>query len=532
LNKTEAYSDAIPTKPKTMKKPTRRDFLKGAALAAGSLTIAPWLHNSLIYPAKAATRNYFENEFGIDDRICQKLLEIALSKGGDYADLYFEHTMSNWVMVEDGKVNRSYSNILLGVGIRTIKNDQVGYGYTEILTEESMISVAKTAASLVNEPPKTSIQKITPSKIPNYYPINDYTLSVALSEKIPLVQALNDQCFALSDRVIKVNAGFNDEVKRFLIVTSDGTKAEDTMPKNGIFTSVLAEKDGKQEQSFWNIGGRRDFSFYTEDVVDDCAGIAVSKAMELFEAVKPPAGEMPVVLGPGVTGILLHEAIGHGMEADFNRKNISTFSDMIGKKVARPFVTIIDDGMIEYQTGSINIDDEGIPVQKTVLVENGILTSYMHDRISAKHYNTEPTGNGRRQSFEHFPMPRMRNTYMMPGEATPEDVIKEAKNGIYVSNVSNGQVKIGEGDFAFYVSSGRIIENGKLGAPIKDVNIMGNGPKTLKNIILAANDLEFHLGSLGYCGKNGQSMPVSFGLPTCLVESMTVGGTEKKGGMS
>lgn len=515
-----------------MKRPTRRDFLKGSSLAVGGLALAPWLDKTLIYPAQAATKNYFENEFGIDDRICEKLLNIALSRGGDYADLYFEHTLANWLILEDGKVNQSYSNVLLGVGIRTVKNDQVGYGYTEILTEESMISVAKTAASLVNAPANVSVQKITPTKIPNYYPVQDSTFSIPLASKVPIVQALNKKCFELSNTIIKVNAGFNDEVKRFMVVTSDGMKAEDTMPKNGLFASVVAKKDGKQEQSFWNVGGRRDFSFYTKDEIDDCAEKAVSKAVDLFDAVKPPAGEMPVVLGPGVTGILLHEAIGHGMEADFNRKKISTFSNMIGKKVARSFVTIIDDGTIDYQTGSINIDDEGIPVQKTTLVENGILTNYMHDRISAKHYQIEPTGNGRRQSFEHYPMPRMRNTYMLPGEASPEDVIKAAKNGIYVSNVSNGQVKIGEGDFAFYVSSGRIIEDGKLGAPIKDVNIMGNGPKTLSNIIMAANDLKMHRGGLGYCGKNGQTMPVSFGLPTCLVESMTVGGTEKKGGLS
>ena len=262
------------------------------------------------------------------------------------------------------------------------------------------------------------------------------------------------------------------------------------------------------------------------------AEIAVKRALTQFEAVKPPAGEMAVVLGPGITGILLHEAIGHGMEADFNRKNISTYSTMIGKEVAKPFVTIIDDGTINNLSGSINFDDEGIPAQKTVLVENGILNSYLHDRISAKHYKIKPTGNGRRQSFEHYPVPRMRNTYMLGGEATPEDVFKKAKNGIYVGDVANGEVKIGEGDFAFYVSNGRMIENGKLGAPIKDVNIMGNGPKMLTNIIMVANDLEMYYGSLGTCGKEGQGVPVSFGLPTCLVESMTVGGVEMKGGAS
>jgi len=220
------------------------------------------------------------------------------------------------------------------------------------------------------------------------------------------------------------------------------------------------------------------------------------------------------------------------MEADFNRKKISTFSTMIGKKVAEPFVTIIDDGTNMNLAGSLNVDDEGTPAKKTILVENGILTSYLHDKISAKHYGVEPTGNGRRQDFQNYPMPRMRNTYMLGGTASVEDVISQAGNGIYVEDVSNGQVKIGEGDFAFYVSQGRMIENGKLTSPIKDVNIMGNGPKMLTKIMMAANDLEMYQGGAGQCGKNGQGVPVAFGLPTCLVKSLTVGGTQQKGGQS
>jgi TldD protein len=329
-----------------------------------------------------------------------------------------------------------------------------------------------------------------------------------------------------------VNAGFSSSAKRILIVTSDGVQAEDLIPSGYVYASVVAERNGKREQSSWNLGGRRDLSFYTDEVISEVTEKSVNSALKLFDAIQPPAGEMPVVLGPGVTGVLLHEALGHGMEADFNRKNISTFSTMLGKKVAEPFVTIIDDGTNMNLAGSINVDDEGTPGKKTILVENGILTSYLHDKISAKHYGVEPTGNGRRQDFQNYPIPRMRNTYMMGGTATPEDVIREAGNGIYVENVSNGQVKIGEGDFAFYVSQGRMIENGKLTSPIKDVNIMGNGPKMLTNITLAANDLEMYHGGAGGCGKNGQGVPVSFGMPTCLVKSLTVGGTQQKGGKS
>jgi TldD protein len=234
---------------------------------------------------------------------------------------------------------------------------------------------------------------------------------------------------------------------------------------------------------------------------------------------------MPVVLGPGVTGVLLHEAIGHGMEADFNRKKVSTYCTMIGKKVAEPFVTIVDDGTLPNMVGSINVDDEGTPGQKTVLVDQGILTSYLYNRISAAFYGVKPTGSGRRQSYQYAPIPRMRNTYLQAGPASRADVIKAAGQGIYVQDVSNGQVKIGEGDFAFFVSQGRMIENGKLGAPIKDVNIMGNGPKMLANTIMVADDFELSQGGTGSCGKGDQSVPCGFGQPTCLIKSLTVGGT-------
>jgi len=307
-------------------------------------------------------------------------------------------------------------------------------------------------------------------------------------------------------------------------VTSDGIKAEDLQPRNYLAASVVAEKDGRREQSGWNLGGRRDFSFYTPDIVEEIARTAVQNALILFDAVQPPAGEMPVVLGPGVTGVLLHEAIGHGMEADFNRKKISTYATMIGKKVAEPFVTIVDDGTIPNLTGTINFDDEGTPSQRTVLVENGILKSYLHDKISARYYKVKPTGNGRRESYKHYVIPRMRNTYMEAGPAEPEEVIRAANKGIYVQDVSNGQVKIGEGGFAFFVSRGMLIEDGRLTSPIKDVNIMGNGPNMLRNITMVGKDLKLYQGGGGACGKDGQAVPCSFGQPSCLVQSLTVGG--------
>jgi TldD protein len=509
-----------------MKPITRRSFLRGAAGTTIASIMAPSLSSCLSDMTHAGKKGYFEHEFGVTDGVCRKVLAQALSKGGDYADLYFEHTISNYVILEDGQVNQAYCDVSLGAGIRTVKGDQVGYGFTQELTEKSMMAAASTAATIADASPNEPAGEFVTPKLENRYPLEKLLTSVPFKSKLPIVQSTNDKCFALSSLVVKVNAGLHDQQKRIMIVTSDGVKVEDLLPKNFLYASVVAEKDGRRERASWNLGGRRDFSFYTPEVVDEIADFAVNRVLVLFDAVQPPAGEMPVVLGPGVTGILLHEAIGHGMEADFNRKGISTYSTMIGKKVAEPFVTILDDGTNMSLAGSLNVDDEGTPARKTVLVEDGILRSYMHDKISAKHYNVEPTGNGRRESYQHYVIPRMRNTYMLSGPAAPEEVIRAAGNGIYVQDVSNGQVKIGEGDFAFYVSQGRLIEGGKLTAPIKDINIMGNGPKMLRNVTMVGNDLQMYQGGAGTCGKDGQGVPVGFGLPTALVKSMTVGGSK------
>jgi TldD protein len=507
-----------------MKTISRRSFIQSGATAVAASVAAPLLSRGWPALAGADAPAYFEREFGVTDALCRKVLAQALSKGGDYADLYFEHTLTNSLSLEDGKVNRAASDVALGVGIRTVKGDQVGYGFTQELSETSMLAAAATAATIADSGGRKPAGDFIRLKTADYYPVKTLLSAIPLEAKLPLVQSMNDRCFALSPLVVKVTAAFVDQQKRILVMTSDGVKAEDLQPRTYLFATAVAEKNGKRERAGWNIGGRREFAFYTPAVAEEIAKSAVSRAVVLFDAVQPPAGEMPVVLGPGVTGVLLHEAIGHGMEADFNRKNLSTFSAMIGRKVAEPFVTIVDDGTVPNLMGSINFDDEGTPSQKTVLVDKGILTSYMHDRISARFYGLKPTGNGRRQSYQHYVIPRMRNTYMLAGPAKREDVIRAAGKGIYVEDVANGQVKIGEGDFAFYVSQGRMIENGKLGAPIKDVNIMGNGPKMLANITAVADDFAFSLGGAGSCGKDGQAAPVGFGQPSCLVKSLTVGG--------
>ena len=505
---------------------TRRDFLRNSAAAAAGIAVLPALGKGWYSLAAAEAPGYFEREFGMTEALYRKILSEALAKGGDFADLFFEHNIQNWLMLEDGKVNRAYSQVSLGVGIRTVKGDQVGYGFTQQLDEKPMLLAAATAATIASGKATQPAKGFTQLRTGDAYPLDRLLSSVPIDSKMPLVQSLNDGCFSRSKLVSKVVAQLHDEQRRILVVTSDGTKAEDLLPRTYLAVQVLAEKDGKRERAMWNQGGRRSLSFYTPEVVDGIAQAAVERTLVLFDATAPPAGEMPVVLGPGLTGVLLHEAIGHGMEADFNRKKTSTYATMIGRKVAEPDVTIIDDGTVPQYNGSLNFDDEGTPAQRTVLVDKGILTSYMHDRISAKHYGVQPTGNGRRESYQHYVQPRMRNTYMLAGPATPEEVIRQAGKGIYVQDVANGQVKIGEGDFAFYVSQGRIIEDGKLGAPIKDVNIMGNGPKMLQNITMVADDLEMSQNGTGACGKGGQAAPCGFGQPTCLIKSLTVGGVK------
>jgi TldD protein len=512
-----------------MTKMNRRSFIRAGAAAAGAAGgVLVWPGSWLEF-ARAGGRGYFEAEFGITDAICRKLLAEAMSKGGDFADLYFEHTLSNWVILQDGQVNQAYGNVDLGIGIRTVKGDQVGYGFTQDLTAKAMLAAASTAATIADSPARPVAPQFAKIKAGDYYPTTTLFTAVSVSSKVPVVQAVNDRCLDRSRLIVKVECGLHDQQKRIMVVTSEGKIAEDLQPRSYLFASVVAEKNGKSESAWWNLGGRREFSFYSSASVERVANEVVDRALRALEATQPPAGEMPVVLGPGITGILLHEAIGHGMEADFNRKKVSTYCTMIGRKVAEPFVTIIDDGTNPYQVGSINVDDEGVPSQRTVLVEDGILRSYLYDRISANHYQVKPTGNGRRESYRYYPQPRMRNTYMQAGKARPDDVIGSVKKGIYVQDIANGEVKIGEGDFAFYVSQGSMIEGGKLTAPIKDVNIMGNGPKMLTQVRMVANDLRLAEGGVGACGKGGQAVPVSFGLPTVLVNSMTVGGTRQGG---
>jgi TldD protein len=508
---------------------TRRTVIGAGAAALASVAVSDLLDLSaaLANPGPRDGVGYFAR-FGVTEGLIRNTLGAALSRGGDFADVFFQHRVSNNLTLEDGAVNRAYANVGLGVGVRVLKGDQTGYGFTEDITPEGLRRAALTAAAIAEGAAKDAPTRFhVMEKKPNRYPVKVRWEDVRPQQKLAVLNSLNERTFKADERVKKVNLGFTDQGSVILIADSTGRIVEDAQPMTTLYLSVVAEQDGRRENNSINRAARADIGYYTPERLNDMVTGVIDNTMILFDAVQPPAGEMPVVMAAGAAGILLHEAIGHGMEADFNRKNVSIYSDKIGKPVAKPFVSIVDEGTQEAARGAINVDDEGNPVGRTMLVEKGTLTSYLHDSISAKHYGVKPTGNGRRQGYEHVPMPRMRSTYMLPGPHKHDEIVASVKKGIYCELFSNGQVSIGAGDFTFYVKNGYMIEDGKLTKPIKDVNIIGNGPKVLEMIDMVADDLKIDEGGWT-CGKDGQSVPVSQGLPTVRVSAITVGGRAEK----
>ncbi|MEE2787028.1 MAG: metallopeptidase TldD-related protein [Myxococcota bacterium] len=465
---------------------------------------------------------YFAN-FGVTDRLISDAITRALSRGGDWAELYFEHRIGHHVGLEDGAVNRAYSSVSLGVGIRVIRDDQTGYAYTEDLSRASVLDAASTAAVVADGPARLGPKVWHAMQRPDRYRIEREWSDVGLNEKMPVLHRINERAFEQDSRIVKVRVGFANHASAILICDSDGRINFDRQPMTRISVGCTAEANGQLESNGHNMAGRSGFDFYSPERIDAVTDEAVRRTTFLFDATPAPAGSLPIVLAAGSSGILLHEAIGHGMEADFNRKNVSVYSEKLNKRIAPDEVTIVDDGTQLHARGSINIDDEGMLGQRTTLVEHGMLRTYMHDRISAQHYGVECTGNGRRQSFRHPPLPRMRNTYMLPGPHEPEDIIKSVDFGIYAETFTNGQVMIGAGDFTFYIKTGYLIENGRLTRPIKDTNIIGNGPEVLENTDMVGNDFKLDEGGW-VCGKDGQSVPVSLGMPSCRVSAITVGG--------
>lgn len=500
----------------------RREFIRTSGIAAaGSLVIPPLLHSCNMSRLSDNAESYL-NHFEVTRELLQKVISAAMEKGADYADLYFEHSLNNTGALEDGRVNSAYTNIAYGVGIRVLKGNQTGYAYSEVVSEEAMLNAARTAANIADESGKYLNARVTELTAPSYYAVRTPWEDYSVREKIPFIQRMNDRIFAADNRVSKVNVYLNDKTSYILFYNSEGLLAWDYRPLVYLAGVCIMEDKGRIENFFSGRSFRKGSEFLTNELVDEMSDEVVKKTSLLFEATRPEPGEMEVVVGAGESGILLHEAMGHAFEADFNRKDLSIFSDKMGKKIAENFVRIIDDGTIPGNRGSINFDDEGNLSKKTVLVDEGILTSYLHDRISSNHYNVDPTGNGRRESFRHIPIPRMRCTYMDNGPHKKEEIISSVRNGIYVESFSNGQVNIGQGDFTFFVKFGYLIENGKLTKPIKDVNIIGNGPQALADIVMAADDMLINDG-VWTCGKNGQGAPVSMGIPTVKIKKLTVG---------
>jgi TldD protein len=501
----------------------RREFIRiGGITVAGSMIVPTLFHSCKGAPVSDTAAGYMDH-FEVTPDLLQKVIKASMDKGADYADLFFEHSLNNTCVLEDGKVNMAHSNVSFGVGIRVLKGDQTGFAYSETVNPESMLRAARTAANIADSSPGSASVGIDEYVPPNYYPVVDSWESTSIKNKIPFLMRMNEKIFAGDKRVTKVNAYLIDSTSYVLFFNSEGRLTWDYRPLGTLVGVCVMEDKGRIENSNVSRSFRKGFEFITDDLVDQLSEEVVGRTAKLFEATKPKAGEMEVILAAGESGILLHEAMGHAFEADFNRKNTSIFSDKMGKKVAEDFITIIDDGTIPGNRGALGVDDEGNLTEKTVLVGDGVLSSYLHDRISADYYKVKPTGNGRRQDFRNIPLPRMRSTYMESGPHKKEEIIASTRNGIYVDNFSNGQVNIGPGDFTFFVKFGYLVENGKLTRPIKDVNIIGNGPQALADIVMVADDKKMSDGSWT-CGKNGQRVPVTMGIPTVKVRKLTVGG--------
>ncbi len=477
---------------------------------------------------------FYASQLGVDEAAAESVLASALGRGGSFAELYFEHKRSGSLSFEDQQVKSTQASLSQGVGIRVVEGDAIGYAYTEDLSPDAMRRAAETAAQIAHGGDEIEAVDLTAASYPaDRYAIASPSTSTPLADKVELLRRADQAARAWHPSIARVDASMVDEEKRVLIVRSDGRLVADYQPLLRFNVSCLSELDGERRNARWGGGGRMGMPYFDEHSPESLAEEAARQAVLQQEAREAPAGTFPVVLAAGDSGILLHEAVGHGLEADFNRKGTSNYSNRIGQSVASELVTVIDDATLDRSRGSVNVDDEGEPAGRNLLIEDGQLAAYMQDRISSDHFSVAPSGNGRRQSFRHAPMPRMTNTYMTAGEDDPEDLIRRVDYGIFCQAFSGGQVNITNGDFVFSVTEGYLIEHGQITAPIRDVNLIGNGPDVLSKVTGVGHDLEMSDGRWT-CGKSGQSVPVGVGIPTVLVSGITVGGTQMRpgGGMS
>ena len=468
------------------------------------------------------TRQYYTDIFKMTEEQLQTLAAAALSHGGDFCDFYFEHTTFFNLLLKDGVVSSGGFHTDFGVGIRVLKGEKTGYAYSETTEMSDMLKAAKAASAIALGAEGSRKYSPVTDCSHDLYPMQKNWRDSSASTFLPFLKELEKAVFEKDSRIIKVIARMSDSVSDVMMYNSLGELTFDTRPMGSVTVTAVFQQDGKTENKTCSRSFRSGAELIGPALVAEMAEEVVKGIDERFEARRPKGGQMSVVMGAGASGILLHEAMGHAFEADFNRKGQSIFSDKLGKQVCPKGVNVVDDGTVAFNRGSGNYDDEGVPAQKTYMVRDGVLESYLHDRISAAWYGVDSTGNGRRENFRYNPIPRMRATYMESGNADPSDIIASVAEGIYVDEFSNGQVKIGEGDFTFFVKSGFLIENGRLTMPVKDINIIGNGPQALADIVAVGNDLKIDNGTWT-CGKE-QSVPVSCGMPTVLVSSLTVGG--------
>ncbi len=470
-------------------------------------------------------KRYFIEKLGLSERLMERCLGEALSAGGDYADLYFESVTSTSLGMDEGLVKTASQGISVGCGIRVVSGERTGFAFTDDLSSERLLKAARTAALIASGPAKELASGFRHTEIPQLYPIAGVTSDAAIADKLKLLERADKAARAYDSRITQVRASINDELRRILIAASDGTFASDTQPLARLNVFVIAKDVKDLARGSSGGGGRVTLEFFEgAKSPEHFAAEACRTALLQLGAAEAPAGEMEVVLGPGWPGVLLHEAVGHGLEADFNRKKTSAFAGLIGQQVASSKVTVVDNGTMAGRRGSLNVDDEGVPTQENVLIENGILKGYLTDKMSARLMGTKSTGSGRRESYHHITMPRMTNTYMLNGDDMPGDIIKSVKKGLYAVNFSGGSVDITTGKFVFSASEAYLIEDGVVTRPVKGATLIGNGPEALKYVSMVGNDLALDEG-IGTCGKQGQSVPVGVGMPTVKLDRMLVGGT-------
>ncbi len=472
-------------------------------------------------------RKFFLDRFSLNDTALEDTIGQAIARKADFADLYFEFRSSESFSLEEGLVKKANKNISQGAGVRVVAQDKFGCAHTDDVNSETLRIATETARTIADQGGSQSgVAVHTKHPTHDLYALEEHPLDVDLRDKIELLNKVDAFARAYDPRITNVMAGLGVEQKIVLVVNSSGVVVGDVQPLLRLSVTCIAEENGVRQQGTSGGGGRVEFSFVTEgDRYIEWVKTAADQALRNLHAVDAPAGNMAVVLGPGWPGVLLHEAVGHGLEGDFNRKKTSAFSGRIGEKVASELCTVIDDGTIANRRGSLNCDDEGTPTGRTVLIEKGILRGYLQDQMNARLMGMAATGNGRRESFAHAPMPRMTNTFMLAGDSEPEDIIRSVPKGLYAANFGGGQVDITSGKFVFSATEAYLIEDGQITKPVKGATLIGNGPDSLTKISMVGNDLALDEG-IGTCGKDGQSVPVGVGLPTIRIDGMTVGGTQ------